>query len=162
MLGLDRFPLWCCTVPDSWFLIESRPVDVWELNVADSQIVGFIRESVWDAILKGRGDEWASVIVAERPIQPDKNITALVLLPLELNCVKCHGKLVRREWREEAQFLKTRDRGLQWRYVKMHREAAADQNNHPIARTMAADRADYLEEALGLKPQPEPEGLSHA
>lgn len=78
MLGIDQWPLWCCTVPGVWLPIESFPVDEWELNIPDSQIVAFIRELPWHAILKGTGDDWEKVIVTERPIQPDKFISALV------------------------------------------------------------------------------------
>src|SRR5262245_61194650 len=74
MLGIEQWPLWCCTVPGVWLPIDSFPVDEWELNVPDSQVVAFIRELPWHAIMKGTGEDWEKVIVTERPIQPDKFI----------------------------------------------------------------------------------------
>src|SRR6266478_9985439 len=74
MLGIRKYPLWCCTDPSAWIPIESRPVLEWELNVPESKIVEFIRETVWHAIICGQGDDWENVIVKERPIQPDRCI----------------------------------------------------------------------------------------
>jgi hypothetical protein len=151
MLGTDRF-LWCCTAYYKWETTPDRPVVEWEVNVPESQVLAYIREPLWDAILKGQGLDLASVIVSG-PITPDKEISALVRWPpLVLEGLTCHGKPVDPHWRQEAVMLKTRDLKLQMHFVKYYRSLAADPSNHPIGRKRDAERADYLEEYLGLQP----------
>jgi hypothetical protein len=94
MLGTDQF-LWCCTAYYTWFSIPGRPVEEWELNIPESQILAFIREPIWGGILRGDDRDLASIIVAERPVQPGMNITALVRVPLLTEWVTCRGKVVK-------------------------------------------------------------------
>jgi len=94
MVGTDQF-LWCCTAYYTWFSIPGRPVVEWELNVPRSQILAFIREPVWDAILKGDDRDLASAVVVERPVQPDANVSALVRVPLLGEWVTCRENAVR-------------------------------------------------------------------
>jgi hypothetical protein len=151
-LGTEQF-IWCCTASGCWSPNEFRPVDEWVLNVPDSQILAFIKEPGWDDILKGKGNDWGKVFVEEKAVKPDPNISALVPIPLLPTWgAKCRGRLVNPLWRQEAEFLRTRDLAMQRRYVNMYRGYAADPKSIDIARKMDAERADYLEEFLELKP----------
>lgn len=152
-LGTELFPLWCFTVPDCWELadVTKGPVE-WELDIPEPEIQAFIRQPIWDAILKGSGDDWDNVVVKDRPVKPDKYISAVLRFPLSPDWgVICCGKYVLPEWRKEAEFLKSRDHALQLHYVKMYRDGAADSTNTRREREVAACRAEYLEEFLGLK-----------
>lgn len=152
MLGIDAFPLWCFTAPDCWLLTSEARVE-WELEVPEAEILGFIHSRVWDVILKSKSDDWQGVIVTERPVTPGQYVSAMVRFPLSPDWeVNRLGKVVDKEWSKEASFLKTRERALQLRYIKMYRDHAADEKSHPLSRARDAERADYLEEYLGLRP----------
>src|SRR5260370_34317691 len=116
MVATEQFPLWCFTVPDCWILTPEAVVE-WELKVPQPQILAFIREPVWHEILCGRGGDWENVIVTERPVNCEKNITAVVRCPRSPECqVTCRGKVVRLEWRKDAESLKMRDHALHQRF----------------------------------------------
>ena len=68
MLSTDQF-IWCCTVPNAWLPLEGRPLWEWELSVPDSQIVGFIQEPIWDALVKGSRDVLEKVVLPGAQIQ---------------------------------------------------------------------------------------------
>ena len=134
--------LWCCTVSDCWPITNYQEYCEWELNVPESQILAFIRESIWDPILRGEPENLENVFVTGRPIIPHRDISALVKAPPSPKWIKCHGKLVSKEWREEAEMLMTADTKKRRYCIKWHRDRGGDKC------------ANYLEEYLKLGKPP--------
>lgn len=149
-IGTDQF-LWCCSVRDAFPPISyaTDPIE-WELNVPEVQILAFISEPVWDDILKGRRDDWEGVIVTDRPIEPKGQLSALVRVPLPREWVTLRGKLVRKDWREEAEWLKTLTPAMQRPHLELHRAAADNPRLDWADRKVWAERLDYLQKVLGL------------
>jgi hypothetical protein len=150
VLKINTFPLWCKT-SRTWRLVDPlNPPTEWELNVPESEILCFIRESAWDgAIRHPAGDfDWDSILLTELPA-PCDDVSAVVGFPLAAEClVVCHGAFVLPEWRDEVAFLKTRDKKIQRLFIDRHRSIAVDQRGTPAARALAAKRVEYLEASL--------------
>jgi len=152
MIDAEQFPLWCFTTPDCWQLEDptSGPIE-WELEVPEPAVLAFIHALVWDAILNCKSDNWPGAIVSERPVKPDRYISAVVQFPLSPECkVTCCGRVVLPHWREEAEFLKNKGRALQQRFLQRYRDLAADPQSDPAARRLDAVRVEYLQEVLEL------------
>jgi len=155
LLSADLSILWCFTAPGCWVLADGAPVSVeWELDVPDEKILGFIRVWPWNNFISRSfddADDFSEILVAGRPVTPATEISAVVRFPLSAECrIECLGKIVPPGWREELQMLRGRDRALQERYRKMYRMQAADNSASAVARKLAAQRVEYLEEGLGL------------
>src|SRR5262249_39043968 len=63
--GTDQF-LWCYSIRGE-FIRASEDHDVveWALNVPDFQILGLIRASVWEAIVRSQSDNWSNLFVTD-------------------------------------------------------------------------------------------------
>src|SRR6266446_6557293 len=112
--------LWCCTIPDCWRRTGFEDRCEWELNVPESQILAFVRESIWEPILKGGQGNLENVFITAGVIVPDRDISALVQAPPLPRWIKCHGRLVLKGWREEAEMLLTADTKKQRYCIKWH------------------------------------------
>jgi len=91
-VGTDQF-LWCCTTRGQ-FIRPTEETDLveWELNIPDPSRMIFFCCSVWEDIVRSKCDDWSRLFVAELP-EPNPDINAVVLLPLQAHLVKCHGQL---------------------------------------------------------------------
>jgi hypothetical protein len=125
--------------------------------VPDGHIAGFIRAREWDALLTGKADELTmqqvtGVIIENRPVKPDRYISAVVCFPLSAECtVVRRERLVPRPWSNEAASLGKRPRGQQELGIKRHRDLAADMTIPAANREIEVAWADFLEEALGFQ-----------
>jgi len=94
-IGTDQF-LWCCTARGQ-FIRMSACIDLveWEINVPESQIVAFYRESVWETIVHGQSDDWDVLIIGSSDgiTGAGDRIGALVRAPLRTEWATCHGPL---------------------------------------------------------------------
>ena len=98
-LGLKKleYPLWCCTDRD-WIVADSWE-DEWELNVPPSQVISLYRVSVWDDIfnrtsLTISAEDWGNLFPEMHEQPTDKDIGALVRVPLAPGSAVNHGKMV--------------------------------------------------------------------
>jgi hypothetical protein len=92
VVGVRQF-LWCYTFRGQCLRVqEAHDVVEWELNVPDSNILGFLRSSVWEDIVWSRSNDWSGLLVAGTP-EASKNIHALVFVPLPPGTARCHGLL---------------------------------------------------------------------
>jgi hypothetical protein len=152
-LNISQFPLWCCTVRRGVLADHVNPPLEWELNVPDSDSLAFLFEPAWDAALRGNGEwNWDSVLIPHRPVVPDENVSAIVCFPLAPGwLLACHGRQVRPEWRSEVAQMKHWARRAQEWQIQRYRAIAAGCTSSTIARELSEQRAQYLEEQLGLR-----------
>ncbi len=76
--------LWCCTGPRQFVRItESIDLVEWELLVPDAQVLSLYRESLWKSILYEGGDHWAELLVSDLSEAGNKDIGALLRVPIE-------------------------------------------------------------------------------
>ena len=95
LVGSDQL-LWCYTKRGQ-NLPTSEPSDSveWEINLplVDMRLFSV---PVWEDLVWSKGDDWDSLLLknlGEKEAADDKNINALVCLPLPPDCLTCHGQL---------------------------------------------------------------------
>lgn len=87
--------LWCCTVRGAYPVGETIDCVERELDLPLSEILAFYRETVWLDIVLGRGDDWDNLLIQgiSEEEAADKDIGALVRVPLRPESVTCLGQL---------------------------------------------------------------------
>src|SRR5713101_762581 len=92
VVGTDQF-LWCNTIRGQYKRwTEGMDLAEWELNVPESQVIAFIRQSVWEDIVWSKNDDWEKIIIEGKP-GADADLLGLVLVPVLPKWAKCHGQL---------------------------------------------------------------------
>jgi hypothetical protein len=70
-----------------------EPYDEWELNVPRSEVLAFVRGTLWHDIIWSRSDEWDTLLIYDELPPREENIQALVSVPLPTGSATCLGLL---------------------------------------------------------------------
>lgn len=149
-LGLDAFPLWCHTARRDQANLQDRPLE-WELAVPIPDILAFIHETAWDAVLRRTASLDLAGVIVEPPTTPDPFVSALVHFPVASHfLVRCHGPQVSPLWRGKLACYARIPERLQRQEINRIRERCNDPRATEAERKYNQLFAEYLEEQLGL------------
>jgi hypothetical protein len=153
LLRIDHSPLWCYTCAGCWSRHLPDPSRVeWLLDVPAVQVLAFVREPLWDAILQGRGGDLRDAVFTAAPERLDANTTALVRFPLLPECrLTRRGPVVPEAWWDELANLRNKPHRLRQRCVDQYLAVAKDERSQPAARELADSRARFLEDGLRMR-----------
>jgi hypothetical protein len=86
------------------FVRPTEDVDLveWEISAPPGKLLAYISSPVWEDLIWSRSDCWDGLVIDSTPTLGDKDIHALVLVPLPAGAVKCHGLLRPQYTREQA------------------------------------------------------------
>ena len=102
-LGTNQF-VWCCTLR-GMFVRPTEDVDLveWEINAPPATVIAYISSPVWENLVWSRSDRWDGLFINDPPVLGHKDIHALVAIPLQPDCVRCHGQLPPQHTREQME-----------------------------------------------------------
>jgi hypothetical protein len=93
LLGTSQF-LWCFTTRGGFTRYEeSQDLVEWELDIPRSQIITFFSGPVWEDLIWGRSGDWTKLFIEDSAVRPDRDIQALVRVPLPRGVATCHGQM---------------------------------------------------------------------